>query len=116
MTPKLPNHLKFEITPQAFFIAAVLLLPAAAFAQTSGGSGFTLPFITGIGCDIVKWMKGELAIIVFILVAVATFVIGLFAKMDWTKILSVVVIYGILQGLIGILLSTNTIRVPSCFN
>jgi hypothetical protein len=48
-------------------------------------------------------------------VAVATLVIGQFARMDWTKILSLVVIYGILQGLASILLSTNTIQVPSCF-
>ena len=114
MNPQQPNDLKSAISPQTLVLAALLLLPAVSHA--AAGSGFSLPFITGIGCDIVKWMKGELAVIVFVLVAVATFVVGLFAKMDWTKILSVVVIYGILQGLIGILLSTNTIQVPSCFS
>lgn len=101
------------INCKATFAAILLLaLPSLSFAA----SGFSLPFISGIGCDIVNWMKSELAIIIFLLVAVATFVIGLFAKMDWTKVLSIVVIYGILQGLATILLSTGTVQVPSCFS
>ncbi len=91
--------------------ALILLMPAVSHA-----AGFSLPFISGIGCDIVKWMKGELAVMIFVIVAIGTFLVGLFAKMDWTKILSIVIIYGLLQGLVGILLSTNTIQVPSCFN
>ena len=106
------DQLKPYIAPQTYVLALLLLMPAVSYAAT----GFSLPFITGIGCDVVKWMKGELAVIVFLLVAVATFVVGLFAKMDWTKILSIVVIYGILQGMVSILLSTNTIQVPSCFS
>jgi type IV secretory pathway VirB2 component (pilin) len=93
-------------------IASLLLL----LPELAAAAGFSLPFITGIGCDVVRWMKGELAIIVFLLVSVATFVVGLFARMDWTRILSIVVVYGILQGLASILLSTNTIQVPSCFS
>ena len=96
----------------AFAAVILLVLPSLSFAA----GGFSLPFISGIGCDIVNWMKSELAIIIFLLVAVATFVIGLFAKMDWTKVLSIVVIYGILQGLATILLSTGTVQVPSCFS
>lgn len=105
--PHLPSRVAATL-----LVATLLLLlsPAAAAA------GFSLPFITGIGCDVVRWMRGELAMIVFLLVSVATFVVGLFAKMDWTRILGIVVVYGILQGLASILLSTNTIQVPSCFS
>jgi type IV secretory pathway VirB2 component (pilin) len=78
-------------------------------------AAINLPIIDGVGCDVVNWMKGPLAILVFLIVAVATFVIGLFAKMDWTKILTVVIIYGILQGLAGLLLSNGAISLPSCF-
>lgn len=109
-----PTSAKPMISREAYVLAVLLLVPAISYAQSGGG--FSLPFITGIGCDVVKWMKGELAIIIFLLVAVATFVIGLFSKMDWTKVLSIVVIYGILQGLASILLTTGTIKVPSCFS
>lgn len=94
---------------RALGTAVLLAVPTAAFAQ------FSLPIIDGIGCDIVNWMKGPLAIIVFLLVVVATIVIGLFARMDWTKILSVIVLYGVLQGLATILLSSGQINLPACF-
>lgn len=99
------------------FVAAALLLfvPELSFAQASS-SGFSLPFISGIGCDVVKWMKGELAVIVFLIVCVAAFLVGLFSRMDWTKILVAVILFGLLQGIVGILLSTGTVQVPSCFN
>jgi type IV secretory pathway VirB2 component (pilin) len=100
-----------QLSSRCLLLTALVLVPFTAEA-----AGFSLPFITGIGCDVVRWMKGELAIIVFLLVSVATFVVGLFARMDWTRILSIVVIYGILQGLASILLSTNTVQVPSCFS
>ena len=90
--------------------AVLLSLPAAAFAQ------FNVPIIDGVGCDIVNWMRGPLSILVFLIVAVSTFVIGLFAKMDWTKILTIIILYGLLQGLAGILLASGTITLPSCFN
>lgn len=109
--PALRSCLPPRLVATVLVGSLLILLPQAAAA-----AGFSLPFITGIGCDVVRWMKGELAIIIFLLVSVATFVVGLFAKMDWTRILSIVVVYGILQGLASILLSTNTIQVPSCFS
>lgn len=91
-------------------MAAFLLLPQEVFAQS-----VQLPMITNIGCKIVSWMQGPLAIVVFLVVAVATIVIGMFAKMDWAKILTVVVLYGILQGLGSFLLSAGFINLPpSC--
>lgn len=78
-------------------ILALLAVPVMAFAQT--GSLDSLTGSGGIGCTIIKWMKGPLAILVFGLVAVVTIVVGMFAKMDWSKILSIVILFGILQGL-----------------
>lgn len=81
-------------------IVALALLALPVFAQ----SGFdALTGSSGIGCTIVTWMKGPLAILIFVMVAVVTIVVGMFAKMDWTKILSIVVLFGILQGLATIL-------------
>lgn len=91
-------------------LTLAVMVPAVSFA-----AGFTLPFVTGIGCDILNWMKGELAIIVFLVVTVTTIVIGMFARMDWAKILSIVVLYGVIQGLVGLLASTGYMQLPSCF-
>jgi type IV secretory pathway VirB2 component (pilin) len=95
---------------KAFALAALLAAPMASHAA------FSLPVVTGLGCDILAWMKGELAIIVFLAVTVVTIVVGMFARMDWTKILGVVILYGILQGLATILLSSGAITLPSCFS
>jgi type IV secretory pathway VirB2 component (pilin) len=116
------NHLnpfqRLVMSPQTFMrlstAAAMLVLIAltpAAHAQ-SGGS-FDLPLINTVGCAVIKWMSGPLAIVIFLMVTVATFVIGIFAKMDWTRILSVVIIYGILQGIISGALNLGVINPPA---
>jgi len=91
-------------------IVAMLVAPMVSHAA------FSLPVVTGVGCDILNWMKGELAVIIFLIVAVVTIVVGMFARMDWSKILGAVVLYGILQGLATILLSSGAITLPSCFS
>lgn len=84
-------------------IVALALLALPVFAQSSTSGFDALTGSSGIGCTIVTWMKGPLAILIFVLVAVVTIIVGMFAKMDWTKILSIVVLFGILQGLATIL-------------
>jgi type IV secretion system protein TrbC len=51
-----------------------------------------------------------LAILIFILVCVATLVIGMITKMDWARIISVCVIFGIVIGLGTILNSSAAIQ------
>lgn len=101
-----PHH--FCVALKAAAAAALATMPALSFAA------FTLPMISGFGCEIVNWMKGELAIIIFLVVAVSTIIIGMFAKMDWTKILSIVILFGILQGLAAA--GASYFQFPSCFN
>lgn len=96
------------------FAKSAALIAFASLPMTASAQ-FALPIVDGVGCDVVNWMRGPLAILVFLIVAVATFVIGLFAKMDWTKILTVVIIYGVLQGLAGLLLANGAIELPACF-
>ena len=62
-------------------------------------------------------MQSTLAPIVLALVVVVTIVVGMFAKMDWSKILSVLILFGILMGLGKILASAvegGTVKMPSC--
>lgn len=89
-------------------VAMFMALPGSAFAQS-----FDLPIITNIGCKIIAWMQGPLAIVIFLLVAVVTIVIGMFAKMDWSKIMSIVVLYGILQGLGTVLITSGFVNMPA---
>lgn len=81
---------------------AIVMIGFAAVAQaqsSSGGVGTTQSFISGFGCTLYKFFIGELAIWTFIGVVAATLLIGIIAKVDFAKLISVVVIFGILQGL-----------------
>ena len=84
-----------------------MLVPVDAFAQ------FNVPFVDQIGCGVVKWMKGPLAVLIFIVVLVATLVVGMIAKMDWGRIITIAVIFGIVQGIVTLLLTTGSISIPS---
>jgi hypothetical protein len=87
----------------------ILSMPLEAMAQV-----INMPFIDGIGCQVANWMKGPLAVIVFILVIVATFIVGLITKMDWGKIITVAIVFGLIQGLVALLLSSGRITLPGC--
>lgn len=85
-------------------VLIVAILPTPAMAD------FSIPFIDTFGCDVIKWMKGPLAILIFLVVVVATFVIGMMAKMDWSRIVSVCVVFGIIIGLGGIFANSNWLQ------
>jgi type IV secretory pathway VirB2 component (pilin) len=88
--------------------AALLVLALAMFTPgLAHAQGIQIPFIQDFGCSIVQWLKGPLAILIFILVCVATLVIGMITKMDWARIISVCVIFGILIS-IGAILSNSS--------
>ena len=86
-------------------LALLLLVPGVAHAQ-----GIQIQFIQDFGCSIVQWLKGPLAILIFILVCVATLVIGMITKMDWARIISVCVIFGILISIGSILGNSSAIQ------
>ena len=87
-----------------------LLVGLAMLAGPAHAVGFDVPFINEIGCKVVQWMKGPLAIIVFIIVVVATLLIGMIAKMDWGKLIAVTVLFGILTGIGGILANSSSFQ------
>lgn len=97
------NDQNLKTVATATLIAALLTaMPLEAMAQS-----FDIPFITQFGCSVVKWMKGPLAILIFVVVVVATLVIGMISKMDWSRIISVCVVFGIIIGLGGVLANSS---------
>lgn len=94
-----------ELAALAFLVLSAL--PTAALAS---GSGFSVPFISEFGCQVVAWMKGPLAVLIFIIVVVATLVIGMITKMDWGRIITVTVIFGLIVAAGGILGNSQYIQ------
>jgi type IV secretory pathway VirB2 component (pilin) len=103
------------MSPETYFkiLFTTAVLGLASAPSVALAAAFDLPLISTVGCAIIKWMSGPLAIIIFLLVVIATFVVGIFARMDWSKILSVVIIYGILQGIVSGALSLGYINPPT---
>lgn len=85
--------------------AFLVFAPSPAHAQS-----IQVPFIQEFGCSVVQWLKGPLAILIFILVCVATLVIGMITKMDWARIITVCVIFGILISIGAILGNSSYIQ------
>jgi type IV secretory pathway VirB2 component (pilin) len=86
----------------AFYLAAVVFIVFAA--------AFDIPFLQEFGCPIIQWMKGPLAVFIFIAVIIAVCVMGMIMKMDWSRIISVAIIFGILTGLGGFLANNSYIQ------
>lgn len=101
-TPANPAHLPILVAVVMLMLA--LFTPTAAFAQIS------VPFIQDLGCSVVQWLKGPLAIVVFVIVVVVTLVFGMITKMDWGKIITVCILFGVLLGMGSILSNSGYIN------
>ncbi len=95
---------RFLATLLAFAVLAALL-PTHAHAAS-----IDVPFIRDFGCSIVQWLKGPLAVMIFVLVCVVTLVMGMITKMDWGRIITVCILFGILIGLGAIFASSSYIQ------
>lgn len=89
----------------AMFALVLTTLPVDAMAQS-----FDVPFITQFGCKVIQWMKGPLAILIFVLVAISTLVIGMISKMDWSRIISVCVVFGIVISIGSVLANSSQLQ------
>ena len=76
------------------FAVVAAILPSQAHAAS-----IDVPFIRDFGCSIVQWLKGPLAVMIFVLVCVVTLVMGMITKMDWGRIITVCILFCILIGL-----------------
>lgn len=101
-TPANPAHLPILVAVVMLMLA--LFTPTAAFAQIQ------VPFIQDFGCSVVQWLKGPLAIVVFVIVVVVTLVFGMITKMDWGKIITVCILFGVLLGMGSILSNSGYIN------
>ena len=112
------QQVQSNTTRNLLVMLTIMAVSSAAFAGGGGGESLIkLDFIDKIGCGIVLFMQSTLAPIVLALVVVVTIVVGMFAKMDWSKIVSVLILFGILMGLGKILASAvegGTVKMPSC--
>lgn len=97
---------------EKYLLASIALL-AGESAHAGGGGGFSLPGFASLGCKIIQWLTGELSVYIFFIVVVCTLLIGFFAKMDWTKILGVIVLMGLLKGLVSLMTGTGFITLPT---
>jgi type IV secretory pathway VirB2 component (pilin) len=91
-------------------LAVVLLMLAVFMPGEAAAQTISVPFIQDFGCSIVSWLKGPLAIVVFVIVVVVTLVFGMISKMDWGKIITVCIIFGVLLGLGSILANSGYIN------
>jgi len=90
----------------ATLIALLLaLVPTPALAQA-----IQVPFIQDFGCSVVQWLRGPLAVLIFIVVCVVVLVFGMIARMDWAHIITVCIIFGVVLGLGSILASSDYIN------
>lgn len=107
-TPRFQTLRNTLVPLLAVLVLAIFPIPAMA--------DFSIPFVETFGCDVVKWMKGPLAVLIFVVVVIATFVIGLVSRMDWSAIISVCVVFGIIIGLGGILANSNWLSGSATMN
>lgn len=91
-------------------LAAVVMLMLALFTPTAAFAQIQVPFIQDFGCSVVQWLKGPLAIVVFVIVCVVTLVFGMISKMDWGKIITVCILFGVLLGMGSILSNSGYIN------
>ena len=93
---------------QLLCVLAMVAIPLDSYAQFAGG-GLNLSFVDNIACKVITWMKGPLAVMIFVIICVATLVIGMISKMDWSRIISVCVIFGIVVSIGSIVAGSNMV-------
>ncbi len=105
IVPMTRQNMARILAAAALLVGLALLMPTTAHA-----ANISVPFIQDFGCSVVQWLKGPLAILIFVLVIVVTLVFGMITKMDWGRIITACVIFGVLVGLGAILASSNYIQ------
>lgn len=111
---KSQHQISSKIKKQPFLggaaLVAVLLLLACFIPTPAHAANFNVPFLEDFGCGAVQFLKGPLAILAFVIVCVCTLVFGMVTKMDWGRIITVCIIFGVILGLGGILSSSSYIN------
>lgn len=95
---ELKTMLKFKLD----LLAKSGALGAFLFAQAvhaASENEINSELLGTFGCSIYNFLTGPLAIWAFILVVVGTLLVGMIARIDFSKIITVVVIFALIQGI-----------------
>lgn len=93
---------------RAKLVAATLVAFAGTASAQSAGALDTA-MLGNFGCAIYNFLTGPLAIWAFILVLVGTLLIGLIAKIDFSKIIVVVVVFALIQAIGTYVMSMDSV-------
>jgi len=83
-------------------------------ATAAQGQTLSLPIVTDLACKVVNWMQGPLAVLIFVLVTVATLVLGMVGQVDWSRIVSTCVIFGVVMALGRIFADSGLAILSAC--
>lgn len=103
----------FKIRDFPLSISEKIIITFLLMMAEQHAIAFTAPGLTTLGCEVLKWMTSELSIIIFFIIIVVTLLVGFFAKMDWTKILGVIVLFGLMKGA-GTMFGSFVTLPPAC--
>lgn len=95
-----------------FIAGTAFAFAGSAFAQTTPpatASALDTAMLGNFGCAIYNFLTGPLAIWAFILVLVGTLLIGLIAKIDFSKIIVVVVVFALIQAIGGYIMGMDSV-------
>lgn len=112
MLKRVPNFLNRQISRASALSLSLAVSASEAMAQGKAGK-LEVKVLSDFGCSLLDFFTGSLAIWAFVLVAAGTLLIGLVARIDFAKLIQVVVIFGVLQGL-GAWLAPMITNADSC--
>ena len=90
-------------------LVAVTLVAFAGSASAQNAGALDTAMLGSFGCAIYNFLTGPLAIWAFILVLVGTLLIGLIAKIDFSKIIVVVVVFALIQAIGTYVMSMDSV-------
>lgn len=90
-------------------LVAVTLVAFAGTASAQNAGALDTAMLGSFGCAIYNFLTGPLAIWAFILVLVGTLLIGLIAKIDFSKIIVVVVVFALIQAIGTYVMSMDSV-------
>lgn len=79
--------------------AATAAVVVSQAAHAAAENEINSELLGKFGCSIYNFLTGPLAIWAFILVVVGTLLVGMIAKIDFSKIIVVVVLFALIQGI-----------------
>jgi type IV secretory pathway VirB2 component (pilin) len=108
-TPKAMKDFCLSMTLSFVAVLVMMAVPGEAMAQST----LNLPIVSSLGCTVATWMKGPLAVVIFVVVVICIFIVGMIAKMDWSKLIFICVIYGLIQGFVSFMISGGYLNISS---